>query len=181
MNLPRALFFWDRYHLLNDILPKQFEGGWEQVSPYVQQVIHAKSPEDHNVAVAEVHCTFRGKVNILNIEQFAKQKKQSVNYSFTIQSNGDQDFIRKGYEHSPRVVPFGKRCNCDVPVQFLQQCWHETIEENSAFLLSLHNLRHIFHCMTKTEVKRTVVISAQSSSDQTVESILDSIDDSVFQ
>jgi hypothetical protein len=286
MNLPRASFFWDRYHLLNDILPKRFGGGWERVSPYMQQMIHAKSPEDHNEAVAEIHRTFRGVVNILNIvneyseyqqhyasyslakaegaldkvsnnpaeqnhssivhwcgkglydspakevkvlldrqqvlidkrnqeksryhfaiqtalatdaslindphlatakkcldrdsfERFAEEKKQSVNYSFTIQSNGDRVFIRKGYEHSPRVVPFGKRCNCDVRVQFLQQCRHETLEENGAFLLSLHDPRHIFHGMTKTGVKRTVVIPALSGRDQTVESVLDSIDESV--
>ena len=212
MNLPRALFFWDRYHLLNDILlPKRFGGGWERVSPYVQQMINAKSPEDHNAAVAEIHRTFRGEMNILNIvneysqyqqhyasyslakaegaldkvsnnpaeqnhssivhwcgtklyddpayevkvlldrqqvlsdkrnqeksryhfaiqtalatdaslkndtdlaiakkcldrdsfERFAEEKKQSVNYSFTIHSNGDREFIRRGYEHSPRVV-----------------------------------------------------------------------------
>ena len=67
MNLPRASFFWDRYHLLNDILPKRFGGGWERVSPYMQNMIHAKSLEDHNVAVAKIHCTFRGQMNILNI------------------------------------------------------------------------------------------------------------------
>ena len=115
-----------------------------------------------------------------SFERFAEEKKQSVNYSFTIHSNGDREFIRRGYEHSPRVVPFGKRCNCDVRVQFLQQCRHETIEVNGAFLLSLHDPRHMFHSVTKTEVKRTVMIPAQrSSSDGTLEDTLDSLDDSV--
>jgi hypothetical protein len=288
MNLPRASFFWDRYHLLNDILPKRFGGGWERVSPYMQNMIHAKSLEDHNVAVAEIHCTFRGQMNILNIvneyskyqlhyaayslaitegalgkvsnnsaeqnhssivhwcgtklyddpayevkvlldrqlvlldkrnqekgryyfaiqtalvtdaflkndsdlamakrcldrdsfERFAEEKKQSVNYTVTIKSNGDREFIRKGYNHSPRVVPFGRRCSCDVRVQFLQQCRHETIEVNGAFLLSLHDPRHIFHNETTTQVKRSVMLPAQRVNDPTFESTQQSIDDSLYE
>ena len=42
---------------------------------------------------------------------------------------------------------------------------------NGAFLLSLHDPRHTFHSVTKTEVKRTVMIPAQrSSSDGTLPS-----------
>ena len=82
MNLPRALFFWDRYHLLNDILPKQFGVRWERVSPYVKQMINAKSPDDHNAAVEEIHRTFRGEMNILNVvNEYSQYQQHYASYS----------------------------------------------------------------------------------------------------
>ncbi len=41
MNLPKASFFWDRYHVLNDIFPKRFGWVWERLSPYMESMIHA--------------------------------------------------------------------------------------------------------------------------------------------
>ena len=34
-------------------------------------------------------------------------ERQSVNYTVTIKSNGDKEFIRKGYNHSPTSIGIG--------------------------------------------------------------------------
>jgi hypothetical protein len=66
MNLPKASFFWDRYHLLNNIFPKRFGWVWERLSPYMESMIHAMSEEEHKEVIEKNHQVFQGQISILN-------------------------------------------------------------------------------------------------------------------
>jgi len=63
----------DRYHLLNDIFSKGFGGVWEQLSPYMEKMVNAKSEEAHNQSVEKIHEVFRGQISILNkVDEISK-------------------------------------------------------------------------------------------------------------
>jgi hypothetical protein len=83
MNLPKASFVWDRYHLLNNaIFPKRFGWVWERLSPYMESMIHAMSEEEHKEAVEKNHQVLQGQISILNsVDEISKSQLHYASYS----------------------------------------------------------------------------------------------------
>ncbi len=60
-------FFWDSYHLLHDIWPKQFGAAWtESLSSQVCEMLYAESEFEYNRVYESLLQDYRGKESILD-------------------------------------------------------------------------------------------------------------------
>jgi hypothetical protein len=107
MNLPKASFFWDRYHLLNSIFLKRFGWVWERLSPFMESMIHAMSEEEHKEAVEKNHQVFQGQISILStVDGISKSQLHYAFYSLahtegTLWESQQQSCQTKSSQHSP--------------------------------------------------------------------------------
>ncbi len=82
IGLKNTHFFWDSYHLLNDIWPKQFGGAWTgQLSSDVRGLLYAQSQEEFDSLLDDLMKTFQGKETMLeNLRSISQQRNHFAKY-----------------------------------------------------------------------------------------------------
>jgi len=75
-------FFWDSYHLLHDIWPKQFGAAWtESLSSQVHEMLYAESEFEFNRVFESVLQDYRGKESILDhLREIAANREHFAYY-----------------------------------------------------------------------------------------------------
>ncbi len=75
------------------------------------------------------------------------REKYDLSLHYTVEQKNEMEmriFTNKNNPSTQRFVPYGERCNCSVPKQYLSQCHHKIAEHGAQFDINLFNRRNLF-------------------------------------